>query len=296
VKEINADSIQNEITRQLIKASTTLEPSLMKALQAMKAEYEGFLEQEEIGTVRYQQLHASHMVLSMILENLTIAETNKMPMCQDTGMFIAFVDVGPQSPYSMKEIEQIIERGASEAVKRGHFRHSIVTDPLFSRENTKTNLPFVIHWGTQSKKALSIHFLLKGFGSENCSAMRMLSPTTSVESLIDEVTQMVMESGGKPCPPIVVGVGIGGSAEMSGVLAKRALLRDVGNHNSDPRYGELEKSLLKSIQSTEIGPGGFGGPLTALWVGVEFMGTHIAGLPVSVAISCWADRKAHIEL
>jgi len=290
------DELKKEITQRLIEASSTLEPSLMKALQDMKDSYEKLTLHTDESEDRQNQLRSSLQVLTMIIENLTISTRDKVPMCQDTGMFVVFADIGKMCPYSLTEIENLITEAAEKAVEKGYFRHSIVRDPLFHRENTHTNLPFVIHYSRSTQGALSLHFLLKGFGSENCSASKMLSPTTSVDSLIDEVTQMVMQAGGKPCPPIVVGVGIGGTAEMSGVLAKRALLRDVGTHHSEQEYCELEKRLLEALQRTEIGPGGFGGPLTALWVAVEYMGTHIAGMPVSVAISCWADRKAHIEI
>jgi len=211
-------------------------------------------------------------------------------------MLVAFADIGPDAPFRLEELEKVITEGAALAFDKGHFRHSIVTDPLFKRENTQSNLPFVFHVATQQQKGLSLHFLLKGFGSENCSAMRMLNPTATPSAVIDAVCEMVKTAGGKPCPPIVVGVGIGGTADMSAVLAKRALLREVGVHHADSEYCELEKDLLVKLQTTDIGPGGFGGPLTALGVSVEYMATHIAGLPVSVAISCWADRKAHVYL
>ena len=292
----STEDLERQIADRLIEASSTLEPSLVEALQKMKSAYENLVKQQDIRDGRRNQLLSSLQVLTMIEENLKIAGQDKVPMCQDTGMFVVFTDIGPQCPYTMSELEQIITGGIQKAVPGGYFRHSIVEDPLFHRTNTGTNLPYVIHWSTCEHGAGSLRFLLKGFGSENCSASRMLSPTTSPDAFIEEVTRMVIEAGGKPCPPIVVGVGVGSTAEMSGVLAKRALLREVGLHHSDEEYKNLEERLLNSIQKTEIGPGGFGGPLTALWVAVEHMGTHIAGLPVSVAISCWADRKARVEL
>ncbi|NCB01010.1 MAG: fumarate hydratase, partial [Spirochaetia bacterium] len=277
-------SIQNA----LILASTQLEKPLLQALVSMKDSYSEALKRSEKESKESKQLEASLLVLTMILKNLDISSSKQTPMCQDTGMLIAFADIGPKASFSMLDVEKAVTEGATKAIEEGHFRYSIVEEPLFVRKNTLNNLPFVIHYGTQKEGALSLHFLLKGFGSENCSATKMLNPTSTAKDVIGVILQMVKEAGGKPCPPIVVGVGLGGSSEMSAILAKRALLRDVGSYHAEPKYREFEKELLLELQTTNIGPGGFGGPLTALWASVEYMGTHIAGLPVSVAISCWA--------
>lgn len=290
------DTLVSSITRELIKASTHLEDSLVEAIKEMKRTYEKAVEQSEPSSKEYKQQEASLLVLTMILKNLDIAADKQIPMCQDTGMLVAFADIGPDTPLTIHEIEKVITVGALDAFDKGHFRHSVVDDPLFKRKNTQTNLPFVFHITPQKSGTLSLHFLLKGFGSENCSAMKMLNPTATKDDVMEAVYEMVMAAGGKPCPPIVVGVGLGGTADMSAVLAKRALVREVGTHHPHPQYEELEKDLLLKLQTTHIGPGGFGGPLTALFVSVEYMATHIAGLPVSVAISCWADRKAHVYL
>jgi len=290
------NELVSSISRELIKASTHLEDSLVDALKEMKISYEHALAQSHKDSREYKQEEASLLVLTMILKNLELAATKQIPMCQDTGMLIAFADIGPAASFTLEELETVIKVGASDAFEKGHFRYSVVDDPLFNRKNTQTNLPFVFHVATQPKGVLSLHFLLKGFGSENCSATRMLNPTATPHVVMDAICKMVKEAGGKPCPPIVVGVGLGGTAEMSAILAKRALIREVGVHHSDPQYCDFEKELLLRLQTTHIGPGGFGGPLTALAVSVEYMPTHIAGLPVSVAISCWADRKAHVYL
>lgn len=286
----------SSISKELIKASRHLEDSLVEAIKEMKRVYEQKVEMSEKNSHESKQLEASSLVLTMTLKNLDIAALHEIPMCQDTGMLVAFADIGPETPFTLEKIEQAITDGATIAFDKGHFRHSVVEDPLFKRENTKTNLPFVFHITPKKSGSLSLHFLLKGFGSENCSGMRMLNPTATKLDVIEAVYDIVMEAGGKPCPPIVVGVGIGGTAEMSGVLAKRALIREVGTHHTDIQYKGLEKDILLKLQTSQIGPGGFGGPLTALFVSVEYMATHIAGLPVSVAISCWADRKAHVYL
>ncbi len=296
MKQIDYDALVESVKSGLIKASSHLEPSLMDSLSSMKNSYEKSLRTTVPDSKEYEQQKASLLVLTMILKNLEISALNKVPMCQDTGMIIAFADIGPDANFTLSEIERAITDGSRVAIDEGNFRHSIVGEPLFQRVNTLSNLPFIIHYSSMKKGSLSLHFLLKGFGSENCSATKMLNPTTTPSEVIDEIIEMVKTAGGKPCPPIVVGVGLGGSAEMSAILAKRALLRDVGTYNTQHEYRDLEKELLLKLQTTNIGPGGFGGPLTALWASVEYMATHIAGLPLSVAISCWADRKAHIYL
>jgi fumarate hydratase subunit alpha len=231
----------------------------------------------------------------MIRENLAIADATGLPMCQDTGMVVAFVEMGPDVQLSMQEIGEALDSGIALAVRDGFFRNSVVLDPVFDRENTRTNLPAVVHWFPKNSGGLTIRMMLKGFGSENCSALAMLNPTAGVETVLSTILDMVRNAGGKPCPPIVLGVGLGGTAERALLLSKKALLREVGSVHPDPRYARLEQQLFDSIQGLHIGPGGFGGPLTALAVAVEYEPTHIAGLPVGVSISCWADRTAVVQ-
>ena len=234
------------------------------------------------------------MTMRMILKNLEIAKTHLLPMCQDTGMVVAFIDVGPDVPFSMAALQAALEKGIVQAQQEGLFRHSVIEDPVFTRKNRETNLPAVIHWSTSDKPGVSIHMLLKGFGSENCSSLVMLNPTSGEKEVSEAVLEAVKRAGGKPCPPIVVGVGLGGTAERALELSKRALLRPTGTPHPVERYAHLEQLIEQKIQQTEIGPGGFGGPLTALAVAVEHEPTHIAGLPVGISISCWAERKATV--
>ena len=238
---------------------------------------------------------ASIAVLDAILQNLDVAKAQQLPMCQDTGMFLVFVDIGRDSALTMGEIEMAILEGCKKAVEKAYFRHSVVDDPLFERRNTQTNLPPVIWWNLVDGSAVTIRFLLKGFGSENTSSVRMLNPTATADDVVDAVKQIVFLAGAKPCPPIFVGVGLGGSMDRAAYLSKRALLREAGQSHHDTRYAHLEADILQAIQSLGIGSGGLGGTITALNVAIEAEPTHIAGLPLAVSINCWADRKAIIH-
>ncbi|NLE16648.1 MAG: fumarate hydratase [Spirochaetales bacterium] len=233
-------------------------------------------------------------VLDAILKNLELAKETSLPMCQDTGLLLVFADVGRTCPLSLASIEASIMEGCETAVQQAYFRRSIVDEPVFDRTNTQNNLPPVIWWNLVEGSGLKIQILLKGFGSENCSSVRMLNPTGGKEAVVEAVRQIVQKAGGKPCPPIFVGVGLGGTMDRAAYLSKRALLRDVREANSDERYAALEQEILAAIQTLGIGSGGLGGSITALHVAIEQESTHIAGLPLAVSINCWADRKATI--
>jgi fumarate hydratase subunit alpha len=279
----------DKIRQTLLEAAVHLEEGLMERLEWMHREMN-----QELATLDPQKsasYKASIEVLEMINENLKLSEEHKIPMCQDSGMIVAFVEIGTEVPLSMQAIEEAINEGSELAIKEGFFRNSVVEEPVFERVNTKTNLPPIIYWNPSKERHLKISFLLKGFGSENCSGLAMLNPTSGPEGVVEAVAEMVQRAGGKPCPPIVVGVGLGGTAERAGYLSKKALLRPVNSVHPEERYAQLEQDILAAIQGLEIGPGGFGGPLTALGVAVEYEPTHIAGLPVAASISCWADRK-----
>ncbi len=279
----------DKIRQTLLEAAVHLEGGLMERLEWMHREMS-----EELSTLDPEKVasyKASIEVLEMINENLKLSEEHKIPMCQDSGMIVAFVEIGTDVPVSMKAIEEAIYEGSELAIKEGFYRNSVVEEPVFDRVNTSTNLPPIIYWSPSDEKHLKISFLLKGFGSENCSGLAMLNPTSGPEGVVKAVAEMVQRAGGKPCPPIVVGVGLGGTAERAGLLSKKALLRPVNSIHPEERYAQLERDILAAIQALEIGPGGFGGPLTALGVAVEYEPTHIAGLPVAASISCWADRK-----
>lgn len=242
-----------------------------------------------------EECEAPKAVLQAILKNLALAKETGLPMCQDTGLLLVFADVGRNCPLSLRKIEASIMEGCRMAVEQAYFRRSIVEEPVFDRINTQTNLPPVIWWNSVDGSGLQIRILLKGFGSENCSSVRMLNPTGGKEAVVEAVKQIVKTAGGKPCPPIFVGVGLGGTMDRAAYLSKRALLRDVRLSHSDPRYAQLEQDILAAIQGLGIGSGGLGGAITALHVAIEEESTHIAGLPLAVSINCWADRKAVVE-
>ncbi|AEV30273.1 hydro-lyase, Fe-S type, tartrate/fumarate subfamily [Sphaerochaeta pleomorpha str. Grapes] len=279
-------TLSEKITEALRQAVVSLSPDVLACLdRAIEEESKG------MGEVHSD---ASLMVLQAIKDNLEIASQKGLPMCQDTGMFVVFVDLGRDCPLSPTLIEKAIKCGCLEAVQQASFRRSVVAEPVFERKNTTDNLPPVISWKLVDGSSVAIHFLLKGFGSENCSSVRMLNPTGGSAAVVDAVEEIVRLAGGKPCPPIFLGVGLGGTMERAALLSKRALLRDSGKQNANPKYASLEQEILDRVQNLHIGSGGFGGRVTALNVAVEYEPTHIAALPLAVSINCWADRKATV--
>jgi fumarate hydratase subunit alpha len=279
--------LSKRISEELQKAVVELDEGVLEKIREAHA-----IESAAAEASRGSQ--ASLAVLNAILDNLAQAKAQSLPMCQDTGMFLVFVDVGKACPLALAEIETEILEGCADAVKKAHFRRSVVIEPVYERINTQDNLPPVIWWNLVEGSGLTIQILLKGFGSENCSSVRMLNPTGGEEAIINAVEEIVSESGGKPCPPIFVGVGLGGSMDRAAYLSKRALLRDVRVSHPEKRYAELEEKILARLQRLGIGSGGLGGMITALHVAIAYESTHIAGLPLAVSINCWADRKATI--
>lgn len=243
----------------------------------------------------FQSIEASPVgrnVLDQLLENNRIAAEDKVPICQDTGMAVVFVDLGQDVHLEGGDYEEAIQEGVREAYQKGYFRNSVVAEPLFSRVNTKDNTPAIIH--TRIVPGDKVHILAtaKGFGSENMSALKMLVPADGIEGVKNFVLQTVKNAGPNPCPPIIVGIGIGGTFEKAALMAKRMTARPLDQENPDPQYAELEKELLEKINRLGIGPAGIGGSTTALKVNIEYAATHIAGLPVAVNICCHAARHA----
>lgn len=230
-------------------------------------------------------------ILNTLAENATIARTETSPICQDTGLTVVFVTIGQDVHLTGGFIEDAINEGVRRGYEKGYLRKSVVKDPL-GRINTRDNTPAVIHYEIIPGDRLHIVVAPKGFGSENMSKLCMLKPSQGIEGVKDFVIDTVSAAGANPCPPIIVGVGIGGTMEKSALLSKRALLRPIGEKNSNPILEELEEELLESINKLGIGPAGFGGTTTALSVNILTYATHIAGLPVSVNIGCHATRHA----
>ena len=226
-------------------------------------------------------------ILDKILENADIAREKRIPICQDTGMAVFFVEIGKGVHVEGENLTDAINRGVREGYTEGYLRKSIVSDPI-ERKNTGDNTPAVIHYDFCDGEAIKITIAPKGFGSENMSALRMFSPSDGIEAVKQFVIDTVEKAGGNPCPPIVVGVGLGGNFESCACLAKKALTRSSENKNA--YYAALEQELLEKINNLGIGPQGFGGRTTALNVYVETAPTHIAGLPAAINISCHVTR------
>ncbi len=286
-KTIGFSEIEQSVYNAVLKAGVVLPGDVKESLQkavADEAKYES--------TVKSR----GSAVISKILDNLDAAESMNMPMCQDTGMVIVFADIGTDASVNLSDIDKAVNAGIEAAFSDGFFRKSIVLDPVFDRKNTGSNLPAVIYHQLVPGKQLTLQIILKGFGSENCSGLAMLNPTAGAQGVVDAVAKIVSDAGGKPCPPIVAGVGIGGTADRAMQLSKRALFRDISDKHPDSRYAELEQKILLQLNGLNIGPGGLGGVTTAMAVKIEAESTHIAGMPVGVSISCWADRKQKIVL
>ncbi|QGG49373.1 fumarate hydratase [Heliorestis convoluta] len=234
-------------------------------------------------------------IIQKILENNDIAARESVPICQDTGMAVIFVDWGQDVRFEGSDIKEAIHEGVRRGYDKGYLRKSVVQDPL-ERINTGDNTPAVIHFDLVPGDKVHILVAPKGFGSENMSALKMFKPSEGIEAVKKLVIDTVDNAGSNPCPPIVIGVGIGGTMEKSAILAKKALMRTIGTSNPKPHLAALEKELLEKINGLGIGPQGLGGTTTALAVHVETYPTHIAGLPVAVNINCHVTRHAEVEL
>ncbi len=235
-------------------------------------------------------------IIDVIMKNNALACKNSCPICQDTGMSVVFVKIGNLVHIkSNRSLQEIINDGVAAAYKEGYLRMSVVEDPL-NRINTQNNTPAIIYTEIVNGDKLEITALPKGFGSENMSKIKMFNPTATKNDIIDFIVSVVKDADANPCPPIVVGVGIGGTFDYSAVLSKKALARPINQFNSNPFYAEMEKETLAKINELEIGVQGLGGPTTALKVNIEYYPTHIAGLPVAVNICCHVMRHKTMSL
>ncbi len=233
--------------------------------------------------------------LSILKENAKMAQSLSVPICQDTGMACLFVEIG-QDVHVQGSLQDALQEGVRQGYQEGYLRKSVVDDPVFDRINTKDNTPALIHYEIVEGDKLKIIVAPKGFGSENMSQVKMLKPSDGVEGIKDFVLKVVEEAGPNACPPMVIGVGIGGSFDYVTYLAKKAMLRDIGTHHNDLRYQQLEEELLEKINQLGIGPAGYGGKTTALSLNIETYPTHIAGMPVAVSICCHVARHKEVIL
>lgn len=242
-----------------------------------------------------EESHLGRLILNQLQENLRIAEQEMIPICQDTGMAVVFLEIGQEVHFEGGSLEEAVNEGVRQGYREGFLRKSVVKDPLI-RENTKDNTPAVIHYEIVPGDRVKITVAPKGFGSENMSRIFMLKPADGIEGVKEAVLTAVREAGPNACPPMVVGVGIGGTFEKCAVLAKKALTRPVDRRSDIPYVREMEEELLERINHSGIGPGGLGGSMTALAVNINTYPTHIAGLPVAVNICCHVNRHTMREI
>ena len=277
IREINVSEITAAIKEMCIQANHFLSPDMDKALKAATANEESPLGKK---------------ILNQLQENLKIAGEDMIPICQDTGMAVFFFLLGQDVHFTGGVLEDAINEGVREGYTDGYLRKSVVKDPLI-RENTKDNTPAVIHYSIVSGDKVKITFAPKGFGSENMSRVFMLKPADGIEGVKNAILTAVKDAGPNACPPMVVGVGIGGTFEKCALLAKKALTRNVEEESPVEYVRELEREMLDKINRLGIGPGGLGGTQTALAINIETYPTHIAGLPVAVNICCHVNRHSH---
>lgn len=277
MRNISAEIITNNIKEMCIEANHFLSPDMKRVFEKAADEETSALGKQILGQLR---------------ENLEIAGADMIPICQDTGMAVIFMKVGQDVHIEGGSLTDAINEGVRQGYVDGYLRKSVVKDPI-ERENTKDNTPAVIHYDIAPGDKLDITIAPKGFGSENMSRVFMLKPADGIEGVKDAVLTAVKDAGPNACPPMVVGVGIGGTFEKCALLAKKALTRDLDGERPSGYVRELEDELLEKINALGIGPGGLGGSKTALAVNVETYPTHIAGLPVAVNICCHVNRHMH---
>lgn len=280
MREFDAGALVGKIKKALIDMAYFLPADVEKSL---KNSYEA------------EKWTIAKTTLSQILQNADIARNTSSPICQDTGMVVAFVTIGQDVHVVNGSLTDSINEGVRQAYKDGYLRKSVVANPVDGRVNTKDNTPAVIHYEVVPGDVFMIEFAAKGFGSENMSRLAMLKPSDGLEGVKKFILETVELAGPNPCPPIVVGVGIGGTVDKVTLLAKRALLRPLDSYNPKPFYAALENEMLEKINALGIGPQGFGGKATALRVLIETFPTHIAGLPVCVNINCHVTRHVKVQ-
>ena len=280
IREINTDIITQNVKEMCIEANHFLSKDMDEILKKATSN-----EKSQLG----------QKILNQLQDNLRIAGEEMIPICQDTGMAVFFVEVGQDVHFTGNLIEDAINEGVRQGYIEGYLRKSVVSDPII-RENTKDNTPAVIHYSIVKGDKVKITFAPKGFGSENMSRVFMLKPADGIEGVKNAILTAVKDAGPNACPPMVVGVGVGGTFEKCAILAKKALTRDAGTHSDIPYVAEMEQEMLDKINKLGIGPGGLGGSTTALAVNINTYPTHIAGLPVAINICCHVNRHVVREI
>lgn len=280
MREIDVSVISEKISELCIKANLYLPDGMKEKINSC---------------IDCEKSQLCKEVLSDIVRNIDCAKELEIPVCQDTGMAVIFMEIGQDVHFVGGSLEKAINDGVAKGYVDGKLRLSVVEDPLM-RKNTENNTPAIIH--TRIVEGDKVHIMVapKGFGSENMSAMKMFTPSATPDDIIDFVVETVSRAGSNPCPPITVGVGIGGDFEYCAVLSKKALCRDLNKRNENKFYADMEQKMLEKINKLGIGSQGFGGTVTALYVNIEQFPTHIAGLPVAVNIGCHVTRHAEAEI
>ena len=280
MRTIHTDEIVKNIKEMCIQANYYLSPDMESAIYNAKEQEDSALGKQ---------------ILGQLCENMNIAKEDQIPICQDTGMAVVFIKVGQDVHFEGQNITDAINEGVRQGYQEGYLRKSVVNDPLL-RVNTKDNTPAIIHYEIVSGENVEITVAPKGFGSENMSRVFMLKPADGADGVKKSVIQAVKDAGPNACPPMVVGVGIGGDFEKSAILAKTALTRDVDQESPLPHIAQMEKELLRELNQLGIGPAGLGGKTTVLKVNIETFATHIAGLPMAVNICCHVNRHVRRTL
>lgn len=277
MRKIKASQIKDKVKELFLKANYDISKNLMDRLEEA-------LQKETSPTGK--------SVLKMIIENNKIAYSEKIAICQDTGLAVVFVELGQEVWVVNGDFKEAINKGVEKAYQEGYLRKSIVDDPVFERKNTRTNTPAVIYTDIVSGDKIKFLVIPKGFGSENMSALAMLTPADGAEGIVNVVVETVRKAGPNPCPPTIIGVGIGGTADRAMVIAKKSIARKIGEHNKNEKFAAMEREILKKINNLGIGPAGLGGNTTCLAVNIDYLPTHIAGIPVAVNVCCHAARHA----
>jgi len=281
IRRIPYRDVVAAVAKCCVEAATRLPPDVLNAIAS---------------AVKNEQNLMARKFLEQYLENASIAASTGIPLCQDTGFAVFFVEMGSLAVIDGGTITEAITEGTKIGYETGFLRKSIVDDPVFKRVNTRTNTPPIIHLAQVPGNGLSVILAPKGGGSENMSALKMLTPAAGEAGVVDFVVESVVKAGGNPCPPTVVGVGIGGTFEKAAFLAKKALIRPLGSANPDPEYAALEAKILAKINASNVGAQGLGGDVTSFAVHIEHFPCHIASLPVAVNLNCHAARHAGFEL
>jgi len=281
MRKIDAREITNKVKSLFLEANFHIGKDVLEALEQ---------------AIEQEKSKVGQDALKMIIENNRLASSEELAICQDTGLAVLFVEVGQEVCIINGDFTEAINEGVKVAYQEGYLRKSVVDDPVFDRKNTKTNTPAFIYTDIIPGEKIKITVMPKGFGSENMSALAMLTAAHGAKGIIDFIVDTVRKAGPNPCPPTIIGVGIGGTADKAMVIAKKAIARPIGKHNANPKYAQMEQEALARINQLGIGPAGLGGNITALAVHIDYLPTHIAGMPVAVNVCCHAARHAYGEI